>query len=207
MRGHRTDPAQCRGYLNGIEVGVCDLTIEREVIVVNSLSPKSDPKWTYVDRLGHFHAYSDREDDGYRRYPTLKATTIEEPCDGSCGGICGGEGYTRTEYSCLICAEVIKPSLIPGPHTATVPGRYDWSAEVRGGVPPTAFDRVSFRLASPTGDTWFGVGVVTDLTLSSFDYSAKVTGVSPLGHVKLKPPPQPDPQPAAPALTGPASPG
>ena len=134
------------------------LKVWQERIDISTSSPKADPLWTFVDAAGHFHA---RSGDSY---PTLRDKLIDMPCDGSCGGVCGGEGYHRTEWSCVLCSEVVKPGTIRGPHYESMPGRYDWSAELEGDATPELqrlmygnSDRLMFRFNAPDpGWTFFG---------------------------------------------------
>lgn len=142
------------------------LYVTQERIDISTRGPKEDPLWTAVDSNGHFHARSG--DD----YPTLRSREIPVPCDGSCGGICGGEGTSRTEWSCRICREVVEPGFIPGPHYATMPGMYDWRVELEGfavGDLMHGFEDVSVRFDAAGPERWlfFGVAVQTDTEVSS----------------------------------------
>jgi len=169
------------------------LTVTQECIDISTAGPKADPLWKHVDGAGHFHAMSGDS------YPTLRDKAIHVPCDGSCGGVCEGEGYHRTEWSCILCSEVVKPGMIPGPHHATMPGRYDWSAELEGEATPelqrlmhTYGDRVMLRFnaAGPAEWTFFGPaacngGTITGgpggtITASVLLYAAGELGDRPL---------------------------
>jgi hypothetical protein len=142
------------------------LYITQERIDVSTRGPKADPNWTAVDSAGHFHAMSGKE------YPTLHSRSIPVPCDGSCGGVCGGEGTSRTEWTCRLCAEVVEPGLIPGPHYDSIPGRYDWRIELDGFatgsfMPGHGEVSVRFDAAGPEPRTFFGMAAVGDSEMSS----------------------------------------
>src|SRR5215207_2373464 len=80
--------------VNGGPPIVGELRISQPVELVRSMyATKPDPRWAHYDTRRHFHAFGE---DG--KLPTLTATSIPMPCEGSCGGICGGEGYHVTRY-------------------------------------------------------------------------------------------------------------
>lgn len=117
-----------RASINGGPPAPFQLMVERQVEMVTSISPKADPKWTFTDAAGHFHAY-DQTPDAYSRYPTLRIRVEEVPCshadhDEDC------DGANIIHYHCRICDEEITPGLIPGPHSEPLYGRYEWSAKV-----------------------------------------------------------------------------
>lgn len=141
------------------------LTVTQERIDVSTNLPKLDRNWTFVDGAGHFHAVSDGE------LPTLLARSLHRECDGSCGGVCGGEGYDVTQYFCRICEELIAPGTVPGPHFDSMPGRYDWQAQLEGfpvGELPRHGEMVSFRFDAkePASRTFFGAAGIGDLTMT-----------------------------------------
>ncbi|MBO4272370.1 hypothetical protein [Microbispora triticiradicis] len=87
----------------------CDVTIEQDVEYVRSeLAMKPDPGWEFIDDAGHFHAFAE---DG--ELPTLNSERVDVPCDGSCGGVCQGEGYTELRWTCRICEQEVKPGYVP----------------------------------------------------------------------------------------------
>lgn len=102
------------------------LRVTQERIDISTRSPKADPEWMHVDAAGHFHAMSGKD------YPTLRSKSIDMPCDGSCGGVCEGEGYSVTAHRCVICEALVEPGTIPGPTYDTIPGLTDWEAELSG---------------------------------------------------------------------------
>lgn len=157
-----------------------DLLVEHQVIVVESLGSIPDRAWTYVDTAGHFHAWADDE-----TLPTLAEHHEQQPCNGSCGGVCDGEGYTGTIWTCRICAEPVNPGRIPGPHTHHMPGLTDWRVEISrqpGVPPPTALGHeVSIRFTADSSEH-FGVAILTDTQYDSdLGWTATAYGNGPLG--------------------------
>lgn len=140
--------------INGGEPIAAQLRITQERIDISTRGPKADPKWTFTDAAGHFHARSDDE------LPTLIARPVHVPCDGSCGGICGGEGTEVIRYHCRICEEEIKPGQIPGPHYAIMAGRVDWEIAVQTMVDGRGEVSVVFRTGQ---DGYFGVAVPNEM--------------------------------------------
>ena len=69
---------------------------------------KPDPAWEHADSNSHFHAFAE---DG--KTPTLATYSVHIDCDGSCGGVCGGEGYDDLRWKCAICGEAVEPRFIP----------------------------------------------------------------------------------------------
>jgi len=146
----------------------CQLVIEREILRVDSISPKPDPWWSAVDSAGHFHAY-DQSPDAERagHYPTLQTRVEEIECtdpdhwdpDSPCTSL------NIIHWHCRICGEEIAPGVLVGPHTDHIDGRYDWQAKV--GVPFEGAmgligQEVSVR--AEVGDWWiFGAMVATDV--------------------------------------------
>lgn len=101
--------------INDGEPVAAQLEMTRETQVVRSRLPRKDPSWSSTDAAGHFHAY---DDSGAT--PTLRAETVPMPCDGSCGGVCGGEGYTATRWTCRICGEETTPGVREGEHSTVI---------------------------------------------------------------------------------------
>jgi len=131
------------------------LRIEQERIDVSTAGPKADRAWSAVDAAGHFHAMSGKD------FPTLATESVHKACDGSCGGICRGEGYDTVRYRCRLCAEEVKPGMIPGPHFDWMPGMQSWEvqAEGRATEAASALDDVSvrFEAETPRRATFFGI--------------------------------------------------
>lgn len=163
------------------------LFLEQQVDRMSTRGPKPDPAWTFVDSNRHFHA---RSGDSW---PRLRSKEVKVPCDGSCGGVCEGQGYGRTEWSCRICGEVIEPGLIPGPHDIFVPGPKSWRVEVEGfaaGVPAFDVREVSIRFDAdgPQEGGFFGVASVSGSEFTSSGsglwLKADYHGISELGVLK-----------------------
>jgi hypothetical protein len=131
------------------------LTIEQHYEVIRSnIATKPDQRWEHIDTHGHFHAY---DQDG--KLPTLVSRPRHIDCDGSCGGVCEGEGYDITEWFCAICDEQVEPGRVDdhGPHS--IPTRKDWSIKVPSSAPITG-DRVTVRIELEHGIVMFGVAKV-----------------------------------------------
>lgn len=170
-------------YINEGDGVPARLTIEQEIQQIHTGLPQPDPSWEYTDRAGHYHAY-DQAGDRARGWelPTLAARTERVECDGSCNGVCEGEGYDVTRYSCRICNEDVTPGLSPGPHSFTIPGLKNWRVEVDALV--SGHDPVSVRVEVKDG-LLFGVAVPGDSQVES-DFSGMratttLIGTSSLG--------------------------
>jgi len=138
------------------------LKVWQERIDISTDLPKPDPAWTFVDTAGHFHA---RSADSY---PTLRSKVVDMPCNGCCGGTCDGEGFSVTEWRCVLCAAQVHPGTIPGPHHESMPGAYEWSVELEGESTPelerlmmTGFgDRLMLRFNASHPEPWTFFGAV-----------------------------------------------
>jgi len=172
------------GYLNGVEMDMAELTVIHEVETLWSHGPRADPDWSYVDEAGHFHAAHKVKQDSVT-YPTLKSESIAMPCNGSCGGVCEGEGYTSIKRTCQICREEIVPAVIRGDYQFSIPRRTNWTAKVTGLSSGALNGLQSLRLVCE-GTEFFGVVSVAGLTTSVFDnrLSLDLHGVSELGRRK-----------------------
>lgn len=146
------------------------LQIDTEVIDVTSSrdSYKPDPKWEYVDKAGHWHAFTS---DG--KHPTMERYEKPVPCDGSCGGVCGGEGYSETRYRCRACGKRVKPNFVvdkPAFTPQRIPGRSDWRVNVAGrfeAMPAVRHpDQVTVRVTQD-GRTFFGLAALGDFSYCS----------------------------------------
>lgn len=153
-----------------------DLEQHRDVETVSTMCPAPDPKWEQVDSNGHYHARNADEDD----YPTLKIHVERVECDGSCGGVCEGEGFTVTHYHCQVCDEEIEPGTIPGPHVLSMPGLASWQVTVRS--TRTLDGTVSVRVVANESTTLFGVATASGWESDGFGLvTTTLVGVSPLG--------------------------
>lgn len=156
-------------YVNNGDGVVCELGLDQEIHTQWSTGPRPDNAWSFVDRAGHFHAYD--QADERRSYPTLHERSRAVPCDGSCGGVCGGEGYSVVEFFCRICEEQVEPGLIPGPYSFTVPGLKSWRVDAQASVEG---DLVSIRLETEKR-TYFGVAQITSSHMGSDLAGARTT--------------------------------
>lgn len=169
-------------------------TLHREQLweTIHSKGPRWDPQWRHVDKAGHPHTYGPKGST-----PTLDVRREQQPCDGTCGGICEGEGYGVTVFTCPRCGEQIEPGLIPGPHVVTIPKWTEWRLEVEGRVGGVEKDGVitftpgdsarhAIDFSSPDG-CWIGT-VVADASSASGDrngvrWTTVVHGISELEEV------------------------
>lgn len=130
------------------------LSIKNDVDTAWTELPEPDPRWTFVDAAGHFHAR-----DATGELLTLKAVPEHVDCDGSCGGQCRGEGYSAVRWHCVICQEEIVPGTIAGPHKVVVASRRSWTVAVDEG-PVFRTQRVSVRVEFEGQPPMFGVAHV-----------------------------------------------
>lgn len=134
-----------------------------------------DPGWVHVDSHGHEHRWA-RGDRNWSRpdaLPTLIQSYEHKECDGSCGGVCGGEGYDVSVWHCRVCGDQVEPGLQP-----------DYVARTRGipietgprtaelqvvGPPVESFnDRTSHQVVMRVGDAEFrGTGSFSQVRWSS----------------------------------------
>lgn len=84
---------------------------------ISSDRPVRKPDHRWVERHGdHDHAWTDDE------RPTVLDAHREDrhvPCDGSCGGVCDGEGYHVPVWVCDVTDEDIEPGTVTGPAHVT----------------------------------------------------------------------------------------
>ena len=130
------------------------LSVENDVSTAWTDLPEPDPRWTFVDAAGHFHA---RDAEG--ELPTLVSKAEHVDCDGSCGGQCRGEGFTSVRWHCPLCGEEVVPGTVPGPHELVVARRRSWSVFVEN-APVFGSGRVSVRFEYDGKPTMFGVARV-----------------------------------------------
>jgi hypothetical protein len=145
--------------------------------VTSSTATKPAMGWTLVDDQSHFHAY-----DLKGELPTLIGRARHIDCDGSCGGVCGGEGYDIVEYFCVLCDQQIEPERISDTGQKSIPGRMKWQARVQSEKEVSG--KVTVRVV--IGDmTMFGVAEArTDAWSSGPDpvaFTTRLYGISPLG--------------------------
>lgn len=148
-----------------------------------------DPSWSFVDGEGHFHAC----DSNNGEFITLNAENRRVPCDGSCNGVCGGEGYDHTFYTCKICAEEIEPGFHVVTRQVAVSDMRHWQATVDGPfIKPGK--TVSVHICDVNGPglneartRHFGIAVVTELDMDSETVTLTLAGTSELGTIGTTP--------------------
>lgn len=109
-------------------VGTLNIETEQIDITMGRDTYKLDPKWTHVDKAGHFHAVA-----GDGKLPTLEAYAKTSPCGGECGDS-GCLGVTETRHRCRICGKRVKPGRVidqVGGVPRSMPGRTSWWATVK----------------------------------------------------------------------------
>lgn len=170
-------------YINGNPALSGELSLDQAYERVTSSGQSPNPRWEFTDANGHYHAHSDDKDD---RYPTLARHVEHAECDGSCGGMCNGEGYHVTRYTCRACNAEIKPGVIPGPYSVSIPGLRSWEAWVDGLV--RSFDEdLSVRI-TVSGETWFGFARCVEAESRGYgdesENRSHLVGLGPLGRRK-----------------------
>jgi len=162
------------------------LEVDQHVEWVRSeRATRPDPAWEFTDDASHWHAFAK---DG--ELPTLRGTSVQVPCDGSCGGVCGGEGYTVVRYTCRACDQEVQPNYLPDWEARTrgtpVLGLKEWSVQIEDAW-SDAYQlgkAVSVR-HDAAGTTLFGIGAIANLE-RTFDgttdlMTATIAGTGPLG--------------------------
>lgn len=86
-----------------------------EVEYIRSYSAvRPDPEWLFEDSHGHLHVWTETgRDRRGRGLPSLVESERHVECDGSCGGVCEGEGYHITVYYCADCGDEVEPGFVP----------------------------------------------------------------------------------------------
>lgn len=77
---------------------------------------KPTPSWEYTDRAAHVHRWhlnGDRVTAWELALPTLVRRQEQVECDGSCGGVCEGDGYSVAAWYCAECGERVEPQVEP----------------------------------------------------------------------------------------------
>lgn len=98
-------------------------TDEVEVTTLGATRP--DPSWSKVDNAGHFHAW-----DKAGKLPTLKLHTALEGCPLAHCDHEECEGWERSWYACVECADPVEPGRLPDPGRKFMPGMSHWSVLV-----------------------------------------------------------------------------
>lgn len=186
----RTMNATMPGIINGKPISAIAVTTQQDMVdVTTQFEP--DPSWTYVDRKGHFHAYTG--DDNTSHYPTLKTRHVHTEC--SLGGTDGGcpdhnecDGDWESSLVCVICEQEVTPGSRTTVGRSFIPGLQSWSVEAAG-VWAESGDVVSVRLNDSRGlPLYFGVAQCSDMRYGSSDtvYTARFEGIGPLARVGKK---------------------
>lgn len=146
------------GTVNGIGLFALSLTASTDAEFFDAQMP--DPTWTFTDGAGHFHAY-----DSAGKLPTLGRVVTHLDCDGTCGGVCDGEGYSKIEYQCPLCDEYVKPRTVRGQRHVSGPTIYTAQASGPRDLMDLHEQVVSFTCEAG----YFGSGtlIVTGVTSSS----------------------------------------
>jgi len=154
--------------------GVLNIETERIDITSGTDTHKPDPKWTHVDRAGHFHAFADG------KLPTLQPYEKHHACPDPCCA-CNGEGWSETRYRCRLCGKRVRPGYVvdvPGGTPRTMPGLTTWTVTVTSQAQWDA--DVSLRVVAGT-DEFFGFAAPR---LASFDpdgFTYSFDGITELG--------------------------
>ncbi len=155
--------------------------------VRSEMAVEPDRTWQHTDPAGHFHAF-----DHESKLPTLNAIPEHVDCDGSCGGVCEGEGYTITRHECLVCRAPVEPAWVPDMEARTtgtpVLGLKDWNARVDGAaiemIDHLVGERVSVVITEEDGRTLFGFGIIVKTAVESgfgeMRMTATIYGAGPL---------------------------
>lgn len=154
------------------------LDVEYQIIdVTSATATKPAMSWTQVDDQGHWHAYDDKGE-----LPTLVARPRHIECDGSCGGVCEGEGYDIVEYFCAICDQQIEPRRLPDTAPKSIPGRMTWTVRIEPEREITG--KVTVRIAAGE-KTMFGVAHARTVSMegdgSRIRINTQLDGIGPLG--------------------------
>jgi hypothetical protein len=128
--------------INGSGFYPAEVSLETDVQhVMDDRATKPDPAWEHTDSNGHFHAFA-----AGGKTPTLATYMVHVDYDGSCGGVCEGEGYDETHWKCVICGEEAHPRFVPDEETRTVGvpimSRRWWAIKVHGDGPVPGQERL-----------------------------------------------------------------
>lgn len=158
------------------------VTVETEAIDITSglTSYKPDPSWTFVDKAGHWHAFTA---DG--KHPTMERYVKMLPCPGGCNDP-GCEGSPEERYRCVLCGKRIRPGRVVASYAGerrSMPGLTNWSVRVfgaqRDGSLP-ADDKVVVRFVDEK-QTRFGLAAPSDFINGSDGWELHLFGLGELG--------------------------
>lgn len=142
------------GSVNGVALYSVAVRATRHQEMYEGQVP--DATWTFIDASGHFHAY---DSDG--KLPTLNSRRVIKDCDGTCGDLCGGDGFSDTVYECPLCEAPVEPRTRFG--FQRMPARPELLAEVVGPKELAAFDGDAVSFVSGDG---FGTGILNVLAVT-----------------------------------------
>lgn len=164
--------------IDGADPVPCELTITTENIEVRAAQEASpDHRWEHWDSNGHYHAWTSSE-----KLPTLTRQEVPQPCDGSCGGFCNGEGYTATEWRCRLCDELVDPGCIIRQDVhKSIPGTTSW--EVTATVESPGRDFVSLHIVAGKR-TYFGHARAGGFLVDHNGIKVTFHGIAELGQRK-----------------------
>lgn len=148
--------------------------------VWSATATKPDPDWTFIDDAGHFHAYAA---DG--KLPTLRGEQRHVSCDGSCGGLCDDEGYSETEWHCLICGVPVIPRRVPDSQSRRIPTLTTWTVELRT-ERPIECGPVTVRIQDARGDVRFGVASAHMASIVIDERTTVTTQLLGMGQLALR---------------------
>jgi hypothetical protein len=155
------------------------VTVETERIDITSglTTYKPDPQWTFVDKAGHWHAFTA---DG--KHPTMERYVKMLPCPGGCNDpTC--EGQPEERYRCLICGKRIRPNRVVASYAGerrSMPGLTSWSVRVFGSGPIPSAEKVVVRFVGEKR-TRFGLASPAGYTATSDSWELSLYGVGELG--------------------------
>lgn len=109
--------------------------VER-VRVAGAVKPR--PGWVGVDAAGHEHRWVKVPGSPHEHVSDADRVERHVPCDGSCGGVCEGEGYTVRVWVCRRCNSDVEPGYVD-----------DWYARDVG-VPLTVTREYTIDMPLPT---------------------------------------------------------
>jgi hypothetical protein len=161
----------------------CNLEMTTDVIDVTTFLGRQVPNlaWEFVDETGHYHSFSK---DG--KLPTLQIHVQHMNCsiqgphdDDEC------EGWDKRFAVCRLCAEEVEPKYEVDHSPEFVPGRSQWTAEIRGvHLEPGKDVSLAFSTAHTGRVRYFGTGKVMALNITDATYVTLIGGQGELARKK-----------------------
>lgn len=121
---------------------------------------KPDTRWNVThadpgdDGIVHVHRWVMPIADRERPYVSAARSEVRHvPCDGSCGGVCGGDGYDVPVWVCTHDGTDVDPGYIPdhGPHRYLRSETWTFEVEVGPEQPTEIAGEVEVRWTDPAG--------------------------------------------------------